>query len=300
MLRRLSLVLVALPVGVALALFATGWLLTRPVPARVGPPPPDLGARGAQFASESGAQVKGWWCPVSESRGSILLLPGVRANRLSMVERARFLRAAGFAVLLIDFQATGETRGDHITFGWLESRDAQAAVAFLHATVPEGKIGVIGSSLGGAAALLATPPLRVDAMVLESVYPTIEQATANRLRKYLGRCGEWLVPVLLAETRFLIGVAPEQLHPADRIGSLSCPVLIINGDADQNTTRHDAAQLFGGAKPPKEFWLIPNAGHQDLLRVEGDAYKARILGFLNHSMRAPVTFAGSALGAVKT
>lgn len=117
--------------------------------------------------------------PFPRARGSILLLPGVRANRLSMIERARFLRAVRFSVLLIDFQATGETSGDHITFGWLESRDARAAVAFLREAVPGGKIGAIGSSLGGAAALLATPPLDVDALVLEQFRPVDRVASAS-------------------------------------------------------------------------------------------------------------------------
>ena len=48
-----------------------------------------------------------------------------------MVERASFLRRAGYSTLLIDFQATGETKGDRITFGWKESRDVLAAVEFI-------------------------------------------------------------------------------------------------------------------------------------------------------------------------
>jgi alpha/beta superfamily hydrolase len=50
---------------------------------------------------------------------------GVRANRLSMVERARFLSYAGYSVLLFDFQGHGESTGQHITFGYLESKDAR-------------------------------------------------------------------------------------------------------------------------------------------------------------------------------
>jgi pimeloyl-ACP methyl ester carboxylesterase len=96
-----------------------------------------------------------------------------------MVDRARFLRRAGYSVLLIDFQATGETKGDHITFGWKESRDALAAIDFIHHVDPSARVAIIGSSLGGVAALLATPPLKVNALILESVYPTIEIGNAQ-------------------------------------------------------------------------------------------------------------------------
>ena len=50
-----------------------------------------------------------------------------------MVQRAGFLRQAGYSILLIDFQGTGESEGE----------------------TPGERVGVIGHSLGGAARLLA-------------------------------------------------------------------------------------------------------------------------------------------------
>lgn len=93
-----------------------GWLLAHPVQARIGNPPADLNAEAVTFASDSGANVHGWWCPIQNGRAAVLLLPGIRANRLSMIDRARFLHRVGYSVLPIDFQATGET-SHHV---WLE------------------------------------------------------------------------------------------------------------------------------------------------------------------------------------
>jgi pimeloyl-ACP methyl ester carboxylesterase len=134
-----------------------------------------------------------------------------------MVERARFLRRAGYSVLLIDFPATGETTGDHITFGWKESRDVLAAIDFVHQTDPTAPVAIIGSSLGGVAALLATPPLKIDALVLEEVYPTIEIATRNRMENYLGVFGRMLTPLLLNQLQWRLGVSASQLRPVDHI-----------------------------------------------------------------------------------
>src|SRR5881396_431735 len=194
--RLFALAAILLMIGIAV-LFAIGWALAAPVQINVGKAPSDLGAETVEFKSDSGAIVKGWWCPTVNSRGVVLLLSGIRANRLSMVDRARFLRRAGYSVFLIDFQATGETKGDHITFGWKESRDVLAATDFVGDVEPTGQVAIIGSSLGGVAALLATPPLKVDALVLEEVYPTIEIATRNRMENYLGVFGRALPPVLL-------------------------------------------------------------------------------------------------------
>lgn len=58
-------------------------------------------------------------------------------------------------MLLFDFQAHGESPGDHITFGFLESRDARAALDFVHRELPGQLVAALGISLGGAAAVLA-------------------------------------------------------------------------------------------------------------------------------------------------
>src|SRR6267378_766351 len=193
-------------IGIAVP-FAIGWVLAAPVQISVGKAPSDLGAETVEFKSHSGAIVKGWWCPTVNSRRVVLLLPGIRANRLSMLDRARFLRRGGYSVLLIDFQATGETKGDHITFGWKESRDVLAATNLARQIDPMARMAIIGSSLGGVAALLATPPLKVDALVLEEVYPTIEIATRNRMENYFGVFGRILTPVLLNQLQWRLGVS---------------------------------------------------------------------------------------------
>jgi len=238
------------------------------------------------FASDSGANVHGWWCPTQNGRGAVLLLPGIRANRLSMVDRARFLHRAGYSVLLIDFQATGETKGDHITFGWKESRDVLAAINFVRRIDPTARVAIIGSSLGGVAALLATPPLKVDALILEEVYPTIETATRNRMENYLGGVGRVLTPARLNQLQWQLGVSASQLRPVDHIGDVQCPVFIISGEKDRNTRSADTRMLFEHARSPKQLWFVPNAGHVDLHRAAREEYEIRVLAFLAQMARS--------------
>jgi uncharacterized protein len=258
---------------------SVGWLLAHPVQTRIGDPPADLNAQAVTFASDSGANVHGWWCPTQDSRGAVLLLPGIRANRLSMVDRARFLHRAGYSTLLIDFQATGETKGDYITFGWKESRDVLAATDFVRHIEPTGQAAIIGSSLGGVAALLATPPLKVDALVLEEVYPTIEIATRNRMDNYLGAFGRMLTPLLLNQLQWRLSVSASQLRPIDHVANVECPVFIISGEKDRNTRPPDTRMLFERARSPRQLWFVPNAGHVDLHRAAREEYESHVLAF---------------------
>lgn len=255
------------------------WMLVHPVQTRIGNRPADVQAESVTFPSDSGAGVHGWWCPVQNRSGAVLLLPGIRANRLSMVVRARFLRGAGYWVMLIDFQATGETKGDHITFGWKESRDVIAAANVIRQIDPASRVAIIGSSLGGVAALLATPPLKVDALVLEAVYPTIEIATRNRMENYLGYFGRMLMPVLLNQFQWRLGVSALKLRPVDHIANVECPVFIISAEKDRNTRPGDTRMLVERARTPKQLWFRPNAGHGDLHRAARREYETRVLAF---------------------
>src|SRR6185436_18241916 len=171
--RTIAAVAVVLILAGAAGLYATGWALSHPVPARIGVPPPSLDAAAIAFSSRSGSVIHGWLSRVRGSHASILLLPGVRANRLLMVAHAKFLRRAGYTTMLIDLQATGESPGEAITFGWLERLDVLAAVEYLKSRTADQPVAVIGVSLGGAATLLAAPPLQIDAAVLEAVYPSL-------------------------------------------------------------------------------------------------------------------------------
>ncbi|WP_216844748.1 alpha/beta hydrolase [Rhodanobacter sp. L36] len=266
--------------------WAAGDMLIHPAPATIGAPPSDFPARVVVFDSASGARIHGWFA-AGKGRGAILLLHGVRANRLSMLDRARFLHAAGYSVLLIDFQASGESSGDAITFGHLESRDAAAALTELKTLAPGEKTGIIGTSMGGAATLLAEPSLQVDAMVLEQVYPTLSQAVVDRMQLHAGAPGRWLAPLLLRTVKPHLGFDGDQMRPIDRVGQVHAPKLFVVGAADQHTPITESLAMFEQAASPKELWVVSGAQHLDLYRFAGGAYEARVLDFFNKWLRQP-------------
>ncbi len=285
----------ALTLGAAGTLLASlafliymGGALSAPQRVRIGPPPPDLGAEAVVIPSASGSLLRGWLCPVDPSQGVVVLMHGVRANRLSLVDRARLLRGAGYSVLLFDFQAHGESPGEAITFGYLESRDARAAVDFVRRRIADQPVAAIGSSLGGAAALLANPPLPIDGLVLESVYTTVEEATENRLRIRFGALGPPLAPLLTAQLRPRLGIPASSLRPIDHIGRVRCPVLILSGLRDEHATPEQTRALFAAAREPKQLWMVPEARHVDLYRFAPEEYRERVLRFLSLEQRQPL------------
>jgi fermentation-respiration switch protein FrsA (DUF1100 family) len=272
--------------GLSGSVLIVGLLLSWPNQTTIGQPPPGLpNAWAVLIPSGSGSVLSGWWIAGRRGGGCVILMHGVRANRLSMVRRAERLHQKGFAVLLFDFQAHGDSAGRTITFGHLEALDAVAAVVFARQRTPGERLGVIGVSLGGAAALLGTEPLPVDAMVLESVYPDIDVALGNRLRTHLGPViGPVFAPVLTPMFELLLppilGVRPSELRPIDHIAAVTAPLLIASGTLDAHATIAEAEALFARAREPRQFWAVAGAPHVDLERYDPDSYWQVVLPFI--------------------
>ncbi|CCE25314.1 alpha/beta hydrolase [Methylotuvimicrobium alcaliphilum] len=234
--------------------------------------------------SESGASIATWYASSDDAKATIILLHPIRANRKAMLGRAKFFLDAGYAVVLIDFQAHGESLGRYITFGHLERHDVRAAVVYARKLNPGHRIGVVAISLGGAAALLASP-LDVDALVLESVYTTIADAVDNRIAMRIGPLSHVLTPLLLWQLKPRLGVSPSDLRPIDHIAKSQAPVLIANGDLDRHTRITQARQLFDAANKPKRWVVFKGAAHNDLFEYNAKQYKDEVLAFLDRYLK---------------
>jgi len=276
---------VLLVVGVV----AVGLFLSAPARAIVGIAPADLPVETVSIASGSGATLRGWFVPGRPGGGAVVLMHGVHGNRLAMLRRARLFNAEGFAVLLFDFQAHGESTGTRITFGHREGQDAAAAVAYLRALLPNQRVGAIGTSLGGAAALLAPAPLNVDALVLEAVYPDIGAAAANRIRVVLGPIAGVAASPIASLFELLLppflGVTPADLRPIDRIADVRAPLLLAAGTRDDRTTIAEAQAMFARASEPKRFWAVEGGGHVDYEGFAPAEYRNHVLAFMVETLR---------------
>jgi uncharacterized protein len=247
--------------------------------------PKDLPVEPVAFHSNSGATIRGWLVNAETNRGVVIIQHGIHADKSTLVSRARLVSQAGYAVLLFDFQAHGESIGNEITFGYLESRDSQAAVEFVKKRFPGKPVAVIGVSLGAAAAVLAKPPLAVQALVLEMMYPTIEEATKDRIEIRLGPLGRCLSPLLTAQIPWHAGCRGEDLRPVNAVANIGIPKLFIAGTEDLETKFSEAEIIFASAAEPKSFVAMAGARHQDLLRFAPEQYRTNVLDFLDKHLK---------------
>lgn len=288
-LRRIAVLIVTATVVLgAVSAIALGEYLARPRQSSIGPPPPDLAMQSVSMNSASGSTLYGWFIAGDAGRGGILLVHGLGADRRQMLARARFLNRAGYAALMIDLQAHGESAGKQVTFGYLESRDVEAALAYLRERLGNQPVGAIGVSLGGASIVLSAMQPEADAVVLEAVFPTFAEAVENRISMRVGSWGRHLSQLLLWQVKPRLRVEPARLSPISRISSVESALLLIYGSRDRRTTPEQSRRLFERAAQPKALWQVEGARHEDFHAYDRAGYEARVLRFFERHLGAGV------------
>jgi len=270
--------------GFFMTVWAAGEFLSYPAHRSIGIAPTELPIQQITITTKNPAtndihKIVGWLIQGQVNQGVILLLHGVRGDRREMLPRARFLHHLGYTVFLIDLPVHGESSGDHITFGHNEAAGVNAALDFLRSRFPNEHIGAVGVSLGAASLVLAKPKPALDAVVLESMFPTIENAVDNRMDFYLGSKAHLLSPLLLWQLPLRLHVSTSQLSPISVISGIHSPLLIASGAVDRYTPLSETQSIYTAALQPKSLWVVDGAGHVDLYAHDPKEYEHRISEF---------------------
>src|SRR5207244_11361546 len=108
------------------------------------------------FTAPDGVRLSGTYLEAPSARGVVVLVHGFKTYRQEMTDHARFIRDAGYSVLLYDSRGCGASDGV-FGVGATEDRDIIGAVSYVRSRAGAGSdhIAVLGISLGAGDALLA-------------------------------------------------------------------------------------------------------------------------------------------------
>ena len=123
-------------------------------------------------------------------------------------------------------------------------------------------------------------PLEIDALVIESVYPTVTEAVHDRVSAQVGPLSHLLAPLLLCQFQPRLGISTDDLCPIDKIDEVNCPLLIASGDLYRHTPLAETRRMFEAAMTPKQLVIFVGAAHVDLLAHDPQRYEQEIIPFL--------------------
>ncbi|HQV52639.1 MAG: OsmC family protein [Flavobacteriales bacterium] len=179
---------------------------------------------------------------------------------------SRALTSNGFGVLRFDFTGLGESEGEFSETDFSSNvSDLYAAVSFMEKEY-SAPVLMIGHSLGGAAAIVASASLAQVKAVTTIGAPGhighIRKLFSGDIEK-IKETGSAQVNIggrpFTISNSFLEDIEKRDL--ASIVGSLGKPILIIHSPQDRIVAIDNAAQLYTAAMHPKSFLSLDGADH---------------------------------------
>lgn len=241
------------------------------------------------LTAADGTILQAWNVHPEDANGDIvILLHGLKGNRLEMVNYADIFLAHGYSVLIPDARAHGNSGGGIATYGLLERDDIHRWVSWLEVNEHPVCVYGFGESMG-AAQLLQSLALesRYCAVIAECPFSTFRETSYDRMGQQF-HTGPWLGKTILrpivmsaflfARLRYRLDM--DQASPEVAVAATHVPVLLIHGDADSNIpVRH--SRRIASTNSDVVLWEIPGTGHSNAIDTSPSELEARALSWFN-------------------
>ena len=192
-----------------------------------------------------GERLIAWYARAAVGKPTILYFHGNGAGLINRAERLSRYQALGYGFFIPAYRSFAGSSGVPSEEALIA--DSRLAYDYLlrQKTRPE-NIVVFGESLGTSVATQLATSVKVAAVVLESPFTSAVDVGALRYP---------FLPV-----RYLM---QDQYRSDQYIAKVTAPVLVVHGGRDRVVPLDMGKQMFKLANEPKEFILLPEAGHND-------------------------------------
>lgn len=215
------------------------------------------------FQASDGTKLFGWYAAQPVGTAVVLWCHGNAGNMTHRLGNLQALYRLGLSVFLFDYRGYGRSQGRPSEDGlYADAVGAYDYLVRVRRVTPE-RMVVFGRSLGAAVAGALAAQRPAAGLLLESCFPSIEAVARHH---YMGLPLHWL-----------LGAA---FRLEERLPQLSLPKLFVHGDRDDIIPITLGQRTYAAAKPPKEFYIVRGADHNDVPSVGGKAYFSKLSEFI--------------------
>lgn len=229
------------------------------------------GVFGLEYTSvgiptSDGETLHGWWVPVADSKGTVLLFHGNAGNISHRINYLTMFSKLGYNTLLLDYRGYGQSSGKPSESGTY--LDAQAAWRYLTETrgiAPE-HIVLFGESLGGAVAAWLAAKEKPGLLVLASAFTSIPELAAE------------FYPFLPVRW-----ISHFEYNTLQALQAVHCPVFIAHSPQDDIVAFHHGQRLLQAAHEPKQFLELEGNHNTGFIFMQ-PAWKKTLGTFMNRHL----------------
>lgn len=238
--------------------------------------------------AHDGVQLNAAWVlPECDTDKAVVIMHGFGCCAVNSYKYAKLFLERGYAALIYDNRAAGESGGRKTTLGFNERWDLDLMVKVAREFAgADGIVGTHGESQGGATVIMeACRYTKPDFVVSDCPFAdmTDEIAYAARLVTHLPKFPVVYAASLICRLRagfFFSEVSPiRDLGSAD--GLIDTPVLFIHGTKDEFIPPENSLRLYEAKRGAKKRWLCEGAVHARSIVKDNAGYRRALNEFLD-------------------
>ncbi|RIK84014.1 MAG: hypothetical protein DCC68_02350 [Planctomycetota bacterium] len=230
---------------------------------------------------------------VSQPKGTVIVLHGVRASSFWMLGTAHSIAEAGYRTVLVDLRGHGRSSGEWLTYGPQEAADVSQVIDALYSRgLVAGELGVYGISYGATAAVhLAGRDRRVNAVVAVAPFDSMRDEVPHYSRIFSLGLGA-LIPettyqAAIDRAGIVGGFDPDAAAASDAVRGAAASILILHGQEDWLVPPGNGAAIHAASPERNELALLPGLGHVSIWFDPSGEVSARAIEWFDRHLSQP-------------
>lgn len=221
----------------------------------------------------------------NKDNDTVILVHGLGGNRYSNYPLAEFFLDEGFNVISYDQRSSGENIAKHTTFGYLERHDLTDYVSFVEEQAPDKRIGIWGTSFGGATAGLALGydiDNKVDFLILDCPISEMRYMIEQEMEGMnLGIPVSYMTWSGNIANKLKLGFDYDDANVPKAIKEIQTPVLIINSKIDTVTPYFMGEDIYNAIQnDSKKIWTVEDSKHAEIWLDYNEEYRTIMKEFI--------------------
>lgn len=237
--------------------------------------------RDVYITSFDGLRLHATYFPAvtdSEGKRAVICFHGYTGEGLSNhIAIADYFLKHGYAVLLPDARAHGESEGTYIGFGCLDRKDALSWISWLTQECGEDTgIMLHGTSMGGSTVLMASGlklPANVRGIVSDCGFTSPKEVFTHVLHSMYHLPAFPAIQGADLLNRKLAGYGMDECNAKYEVRKAEVPILFIHGEADTFVPCSMCDEIYDNCRSPKYKLTVKGAAHAESYYKDMKAYE---------------------------
>ncbi len=194
----------------------------------------------------------------------------------------------GYAMLLPDARAHGESEGEYIGFGCLDRKDALVWIHWLIQEVGEDvEIVLHGTSMGGATVLMTSGlelPAQVKGIVSDFGFTSPKEVFTHVLNSMYHLPAFPVIQGADIMNKKLAGYGMDECNAKREVAHAKVPILFIHGSNDTFVPTHMCNEIYDCCASPKKKLIVEGAAHAESYYKDTEKYEQALNEFFDEIM----------------